>query len=63
MYDRDCLYVGGRLKDPTPMMNQYRFGGQVNAAWNADALQVGVNNDVPTESRLHPNGWGVIVME
>jgi len=40
MYDKDYLYVGGRLKDPTPMMNQYHFGGQVKAAWNADALQI-----------------------
>ena len=40
MYDKEWLYVGGRLKDPTPMMNQYHFGGQVNAAWNADALQI-----------------------
>ena len=40
MYDKEFLYIGGRLKDPTPMMNQYHFGGQVNAAWNADALQI-----------------------
>ena len=40
MYDQDALYIGGAWKDPTPMMNQYAFGGEVNMAWNADALQV-----------------------
>ena len=40
MYDKEYLYVGGILKDPTPMRNQYHFGGQVNMAWNADALQI-----------------------
>ena len=40
MYDKEYLYVGGHLKDPTPMRNQYHFGGQLNMAWNADALQV-----------------------
>jgi len=40
MYDQDALYIGGVWKDPTPMMNQYTFGGEVNMAWNADALQV-----------------------
>ena len=23
-----------------------------------DAPEVNVNNDIPTESRMHPNGWG-----
>ena len=40
MYDKEYLYVGGRLKDPTPMKNEYHFGGQVDSAWNADALQI-----------------------
>jgi hypothetical protein len=35
----------------------------VRAMWSDRTPEVGVNNDVPTESRLHPNGWGVIVVE
>jgi hypothetical protein len=41
-------------------------GGTRNASramWSDRTPEVGVNNDVPTESRLHPNGWGVIVIE
>jgi len=40
MYDKEYLYIGGRWKDPTPMMNQTAFGGAVNMAWNADAIQI-----------------------
>jgi hypothetical protein len=56
MYDRDYLYIGGRLKDPTPMNNQYHFGGQVNMSWNADALQVFLvaNPDIRSDVRFGP---------
>jgi hypothetical protein len=40
MYDKEYLYIGGQWKDPTPMVNQYAFGGDVASAWNADAIQV-----------------------
>jgi hypothetical protein len=40
MYDKEYLYIGGRWRDPTPMMNQTAFGGAVNMAWNADAIQI-----------------------
>jgi len=52
MYDKDYLYIGGRLKDPTPMVNQYAFGGSVEAAWNADALQINLvaNPDVRSDA-------------
>jgi hypothetical protein len=41
-------------------------GGTRNAAralWSDRTPEVGVNNDIPTESRLHPNGWGLVVVE
>ena len=41
-------------------------GGTRNAAramWSDRTPEVGVNNDIPTESRLHPNGWGFVVVE
>ena len=35
----------------------------VRAMWSDRSPEVGVNNDIPTESRLHPNDWGVLVFE
>ena len=32
MYDKDYLYIGGVWKDPTPMMNQTGFGGDLQNA-------------------------------
>jgi hypothetical protein len=40
MYDKDYLYFGAQVKDPTPMINNYTFGGEVNMSWNADAIQI-----------------------
>ena len=40
MYDEDFLYIAAQVKDPTPMVNNYAFGGQANMAWNADAIQI-----------------------
>jgi hypothetical protein len=40
MYDKEFLYVGARVKDPTPMMNNYSFGGEASKAWDADAIQI-----------------------
>ncbi len=40
MYDKKYLYISGCWKDPTPMVNNYAFGGDVNTAWNADAIQI-----------------------
>ena len=41
-------------------------GGTRNAAramWSDRTPEVSVNNDIPTESRLHPNGWGILMLE
>lgn len=35
----------------------------VRAMWADTAPEVGVNNDIPTESRLHPNFWGTVVID
>ncbi len=40
MYDKDYLYIGARVKDPTPLVNNYTFGGDYAMAWNADAIQL-----------------------
>jgi hypothetical protein len=41
-------------------------GGTRNAAramWSDRTPEVSVNNDIPTECRLHPNGWGILMLE
>ena len=41
-------------------------GGTRNATramWSDRAPEVNVNNDIPTESRMHPNGWGLVQFE
>jgi hypothetical protein len=55
MYDEGFLYVGAHIKDPTPMKNNYAFGGDNKTAWNADAIQLRLvsNPDIKsTVSRL-----------
>jgi hypothetical protein len=50
MYDKDFLYVGGQWKDPTPMRNVNHFGGDVQNAWNADAIQIRFVSDPDIKS-------------
>ena len=41
-------------------------GGTRNATralWSDRTPEVNVNNDIPTESRMHPNGWGLVELE
>lgn len=42
MYDTTALYIGGHVKDPTPLINNYNLKDDVNMSWNADAVQVRV---------------------
>jgi hypothetical protein len=32
------------------------------AMWSDDHPEISVNNDIPTESRLHPKRWGRLVI-
>ena len=50
MYDKDYVYIGGVWKDPNPMMNQTHFGGDVQNAWNADAIQMRFVSDPSIKS-------------
>ena len=50
MYDKDYVYVGGVWKDPNPMMNMTHFGGDVQNAWNADAIQMRFLSDPAVKS-------------
>ncbi len=40
MYDQEAFYVGGRVKDPTPMVNAHDFAGDLSQVWNADCIQL-----------------------
>ena len=50
MYDDKALYIGGHVKDPTPMINNYNFKDDVNMAWNADAVQVRIFSNPDMQS-------------
>jgi len=50
MYDAEALYVGAHVKDPTPMVNNYALGGEVNMSWNADAVQLRLISDPSIQS-------------
>jgi hypothetical protein len=43
--------------------NQGGTRNALRAMWSDRTPEVGVNNDIPTESRMHPNGWGLVVVE
>jgi hypothetical protein len=51
MYDDQCLYIGAFVKDPTPMTNQYSFGGEAGMSWNADAIQLRFVSNPETKSK------------
>jgi hypothetical protein len=40
MYDDQALYVGGVVRDPTPMMNLHDPAVSGESAWDADAFQL-----------------------
>ncbi|MDA1088638.1 MAG: hypothetical protein O2901_16700, partial [Verrucomicrobia bacterium] len=50
MYDKEYVYIGGHWADPTPMMNMNHFGGDVQNAWNADAIQMRFVSDPSIKS-------------
>lgn len=58
MYDKEFLYVGAKVKDPTPMRNNYSFGGEAGKAWDADAIQIFLvsNPDLKSNVSLQSSG-------
>src|SRR5690242_8128784 len=50
MYDRDALYIGGHVKDPTPMVNHYSFADDPGLCWDADAVQIRFVSDPKIKS-------------
>jgi len=50
-YDYEMLYIGAKIKDPTPMVNAQTGSG----IWNGDALEIFVG-DEDLESSVYPPG-------
>lgn len=61
MYDRDALYIGAQVKDPTPMLNNYAFTDDMGMTWNADAIQIRFVSDpsVHSTATLQSGGSGL----
>ncbi len=45
MYDAEALYLSGRVKDPTPMMNRHDPDVDPDKAWDADVCQIFMSLD------------------
>lgn len=58
MYDAKSFYVGAHVKDPTPMINNWAFGGQVDMSWNADAIQFRLISNPEIKSRASLQSGG-----
>ncbi|WP_146767236.1 DNRLRE domain-containing protein [Paenibacillus sp. YN15] len=50
-YDYEMLYIGAKIKDPTPMVNAHTGSG----IWNGDALEIFIG-DEDLESSVYPPG-------
>jgi hypothetical protein len=50
MYDKDALYIGGHVKDPTPLINHCSFADDPGLCWDADAVQVRFISDPKVRS-------------
>jgi len=59
MYGSDALYVAGHIKDTTPLINNHSFGGKVDFAWDADAVQLRLFSDPTHKSMYSSMGGGV----
>ncbi|MBM4039269.1 MAG: hypothetical protein FJ290_12215 [Planctomycetes bacterium] len=58
MYDGEAFYVGGHVKDPTPMVNAHDFASDMSLVWDADAVQLRLisNPAVKSKSSLQTGG-------
>lgn len=55
LYDAGFLYIGGLVRDPTPLMNRYTSGSDFKNSWDADSLQVRLIVD-PALPKPYPTG-------
>jgi hypothetical protein len=57
MYDAEALYVSGRVKDPTPMMNAHDFASDMSIVWDADCVQLYLIADPAVKSGVSINDF------
>ncbi len=53
MYDADALYVGGEVRDDTPMRNRHDPAVNPDRAWDADAFQLRMMLDATADYPLN----------
>ncbi len=58
MYDKTHVYIGGHVKDPTPMVSAHHFAGKMGMAWDADAIQMRLvsNPAIKSKASLQTGG-------
>jgi sugar lactone lactonase YvrE len=54
MYDAQAVYIGGHVKDPTPMVSTHHFAGDMGMVWDGDAIQIRLvsNPDIKSTASL-----------
>lgn len=55
MYDDEALYLGGKVRDTSPMMNRHEPEASGNKAWDADACQFRIVVDPKSEYPVKQN--------
>jgi hypothetical protein len=58
MYDQKAFYVGGHVKDPTPMMNAHDFASDMGLVWDSDCVQLYLIADPAVKSRVSTQSGG-----
>ncbi|MEI6520023.1 MAG: FlgD immunoglobulin-like domain containing protein [bacterium] len=58
MYDEEAFYVGGRVKDPTPMMNAHDFASDMGLVWDSDCIQLYLIADPAVKSKVSTQSGG-----
>ena len=61
MYDQEAFYVGGRVKDPTPMTNSHDFASDMGIVWDSDCVQLRLisNPAIKSKASLQSGGRNV----
>jgi hypothetical protein len=58
MYDQGAFYVGGHVKDPSPMINQHDFASDMSLTWDADCLQLRLLSNPAIKSKASLQSGG-----
>jgi len=58
MYDQEAFYIGGRVKDPTPMMNAHDFASDMGIVWDSDCVQLRLISNPAIKSKASLQSGG-----